>query len=1009
MKLTGGEELRRKFLAVFVGLLFLSLLSFSNSGTEISKYKIGEVYNGFKLLKKQPIKEYNAYGLYFEHLKSGAKLLKVLTKDDNKVFMITFKTLPDSDEGIPHILEHCVLNGSKNFPVKSPFDYLIKGGTLKTFLNAMTASDHTMYPVASRNLKDYFNLMHVYLDAVFYPLVLEDERIFKQEGWHYEIFKKDGELKINGVVYNEMKGAYSSPERYLYYYSGKHLFPHTVYGWESGGYPEDIPNLTYKKFIAFYKKYYHPSNSYIFLYGDAPLLKELEFIDKKYLSNFKKQKIDAFIPLEKPFPEVKEVVEVYPVTSTSSTKDKTYLSLSFVVGEGIDKNLTLSMDILSDALVNLPQAPIRVALREAGIGREVSAYIRSSIKQPVFNITVNNANPEDAEKFKSIVFKTLKEVSQKGVDKKVLQGLINRKEFSLREGKGGYKGLILGMSSVKGWLFEGDPFLTVGYEESIKFVKDNLKTDYFEKLIEDKLLKNTHALFLVLKPEKGLAEKIIKSEEEKLSKIRKSFSLKEIEKLIKDTKALKEYQKKKDSPEAIAKLPFLKLEDIEPRYDYYKIEEFKKDGITYLTYPVFTNKIVYIRYLFDYTTVPKELIPYVRLLSDVLTLLNTKNYSYGDLSTEINIYTGGINFYVGSYYKDRNPDKVLPKFIISSKATTDNLSKAIELIKEIVLNTKYDEPQRLKQVILRLHAQEDMKINYNGIGIAITRLFSYFEKSGKIDELTSGLSYYRFLTDLVKNYDKKSSQIILNLKKVSSLIFNKGNLEVGVFGEKSDIEKFISENMNFVESLSREKLKHYDYVFKFDTKNEGITSSSKVQYVVQGYNFKKLGYSYSGKMIVLNQILSTDYLWNQLRVLGGAYGGFSGFTSIGNVYIASYRDPHLKRTLKKYREAVDYLKNFKADREEMSRYIIGTLSRYEIPLRADQQGERALNYYYSGVKKDDIVKERDEILKTTSKDIQSMSEILKKIIDMNYYCVFGSEKKLKENKELFTRLIKAKE
>ncbi len=1000
----------KKFLFLITFTLILGMILLAVPQTSSSKFVVGKTYFGFKLLKKQPIKEYNAEGLYFEHLKSGAKLLKIVTKDDNKVFMITFKTLPYTDEGIPHILEHCVLNGSKHFPVKSPFDYLIKGGTLKTFLNAMTSSDHTMYPVSSRNLKDYFNLMHVYLDAVFYPLVLEDERIFKQEGWHYEIFSKDGKLKINGVVYNEMKGAFSSPETYLYYYTGKHLFsPESVYHWESGGFPKAIPNLTYEKFVNFYKEYYHPSNSYIYLYGNAPLMKELEFIDKNYLSNFKKTRINAIIHVDKPFKKIKEVTENYPVTSTSSTKNKTYLSLSFVVGKGIDQNLTLAMDLLSDYLVNLPQAPLRIALREAGIGRDVSAYYESSIKQPVFNITVKNANPGDFKKFKEIVFKVLKDVSRKGVDKKVLLGLLNRKEFALREGRGGYKGLILGMTSVSGWMFADDPFLTVGYEKPLAFIKKNLETGYFEQLIKNKLIKNTHALFLVLKPKKGLAEEIAKDEENMLEELKKKLSIKEIDELIKQTKALKAYQKEKDPKEAIEKLPFLKLSDIEPRYDYYKIEPITKNGIKYLTYPVFTNKIVYMRFFFNYSGVKKELIPYVRLLSDVLKLLNTKNYTFGDLSTEININTGGINFYVENFYINNDPENVLPVLSVYSKSMNDKIDKTLSLIEEIILRTNFDDPKRLKQVLLRLQAQEEMKLNYNGIGIAITRLFSYFDRGGKLDELTSGLSYYKFITKLVRNYDSKQNEIIENLKKVSELIFRKPNLEVGVFGEKSDISNFIKLSNSMISKLPQTKVRYHDYKFSYNVKNEGITSASKVQYVVQGYNYKKLGYKYSGKLRVLNQILSTDYLWNELRVLGGAYGGFSGFTMSGKVCLASYRDPHLKRTLEKYKKSVDYLKNFKAGKDEMARFIIGTLSKYEIPLRADQQGDRAINYYYTGIKKKDIIKEREEILSTTANDIKDYSKLLKKIIDKNYYCVFGAEKKLKEEKKLFTTLIKAKE
>jgi len=996
----------RKLLVLSVILLMLGLFSFSTilNSTEL---EIGKVYHGFKFLKKQKIKEYDADGLLFEHIKSGARLIKIITDDDNKTFMITFKTIPDCDCGMPHILEHSVLNGSKHFPVKSPFDILMKG-SLKTFLNAMTASDHTMYPVSSRNDKDYFNLMHVYLDAVFFPNVLTDKRIFMQEGWHYELIKKDGELTYNGVVYNEMKGVYSSPESYLEYYVNKNLFPDNTYHYESGGHPDSIPKLTYERFVKFYKRFYHPSNSYIYLYGDYDLMKELKFINNEYLSHFNKMDVNAFIPIQKPFSKMKEIVKNYPVSKTAKTKNQTFLDLSIVVGMGTDTKLNMAMDILSDVLVNLPSAPIRQALRKAGIGREVSAYSDDRRKQSVLSITVKNANPEDAPRFKEIVYKTLKEVVAKGLNKKVLQGLINRKEFRLREPKSGYKGLMLGLRMLSGWMFNNDPFLTAGYAKDLKAIKTNLETDYFEKLIVNMIIKNNHALLTVLKPKQGLMEENIAKVKKELADYKAKLSDKQLDELVKQTKALKKYQQTPNSPEALKTIPLLSLKDIKPREDFYSIKKETVNGITYLTYPVFTNDIVYGKLLFDLRAVPQDLIPYANLLSEVLGLLNTEKYKYGELSTEININTGGVNTYLNTFLKNYDSRKLIPKFVFSAKVLNDKLDKVFELANEVILKTKFDDKTRLKHVLMRIRSNLESMTQYNGIGLAITRLRSYLSPYGKIGELTRGLSYYKFVKNLTQNYDKNSTEIINNLKKVAALLFNRNNVEVSVTASEKDIKGFIKASEKLIKDLPVKNVKLNDYKFKFNTKNEGIISPSKVQYVIQGYNYKDLGYKYSGKMLVLNQILSTDYLQKQIRVLGGAYGGFAGFTKSGFGYFGSYRDPHLKRTLKKYKESVEYLKNFKANNRAMTRYIIGTLSKYEMPLTPQMKGNSALNNYYQEVTKEQVLKERRDILKTIPQDIRGFAKMVNDILSKNYYCVYGNEKKLKENKQLFTNLLESK-
>lgn len=999
-------------LAVFISMLFYCGQAAKKETKDVKKevkaaFEIGKVYHGFKFIKEQKITEYDAVGKLFEHQKSGARLLKIEADDDNNSFNIAFKTPPLSDSGTPHILEHSVLNGSKNFPVKSPFDELSKA-SLKTFLNAMTGSDVTTYPVSSRNKKDYKNLMHVYLDAVFFPLMKEDSRIFKQEGWHYELDSIDGPLTYKGVVYNEMKGSFSSPERELGYVVDKNMFPDTCYGLSSGGYPTAIPKLTYENFKAFHDRYYHPSNSYIMVYGDYPVMDELEFINREYLSKFDKIKVDSEIKMQKPFEKMKEVVAEYPLSKSGKDKGKTYFNLSFMSGKGKNRKLSMAMNILSYALVNFTDSPVRRALQDAGIGKEYTCY-NSNSKQMSFSITVEKANPEDKEKLKQIIFKTLEKVAKEGLDKKVVQGYINRMEFNLREPRAGLNGLIIGFNALTGWMYAEDPFLTISYKPQLIALRKAIDTGYFEKLIQEKILNNTHSVFTMLKPKKGLMEENIEKIKMELAEYKKTLSKEQLEQLVKETEELKEYQKQPNSKEALAKMPYLEIKDIAPRVNYFKISEKDFEGTKYLNYPVFSKEIVYVKALFNASTIPQKLIPYAALLTNVLGQLNSDNFSYGDLNKEINLHTGGINTSLRTYQKNRDMNDILPKVLLSGKVMNYKIKEFVKLCIELTNNSKFNDKKRLKEVLDRHQANLEAQMNYNGIGVAMTRLSSYYSISGKYSELTRGLSYTKFITALTRNFDKNSDDIIKKLEEVAKIIFTKSNLEVSVTAAEKDIKTFQNEMKGFVAALSDEKPEVQKYQFKFDNKNEGITSTSKVQYVLQGFNYKDLGYKYSGKMAVLTKILSTDYLHKKVRVMGGAYGGFCGINDDGMVYFGSYRDPNLKKTLEIYKKTTDYLKNFKVDKKSMSGYIIGTLSKFERPYTAKMKGNSALNNYYENISKANVQQVRKDILSTTPEDINGMMKMIEDILSKNYYCVFGNEKKIKESKDIFTKLIKAKD
>ncbi len=979
------------------------LLALTWSCQPKAEYKVGNVYHGFKLEQKKFVKEVNADCLYFTHEKSGARLLKIMADDENKLFNISFKTVPMTDYGTPHIFEHAVLQGSKNFPVKSPFDILSKG-SLNTFLNAMTSSDWTTYPVASMNNKDYFNLMHVYLDAVFNPLLHENDKIFKQEGWHYELDNIDGEITYKGVVYNEMQGAFSSPYRELNYLVKKTLFPDNTYGVESGGYPSEIPNLKIEDFRAFHKKYYHPENSYVLLYGNADLDKELSFINENYFSEYEKTGEKVVIPLQKGFDQRKEVEGTYPIAENASTKDKTYFTYSFVFGTTDDQESNLALNILSQALVGHESAPLRLAIQEAGIGKDIFAYDNSN-QQHVFTIGVEGANPEDKEAFKEIVFNTLEKVSKEGFDKDMLSGIINRMEFNLREGNTSQKGMMYLYSTIPTVFFSGNPFDGLEFEAPFANVKTNIETGLLQKIIKENLIDNTFCLLTTFAPEPGLENKRVEATRKKLADYKAGLSKEELQQLVNETKALKEYQETENTPEQIAMIPMLQLSDIEKEAKFYEVEEKTVDNNKVLFYNDFTNDILYTNLYFDLRVLPQELIPYAELLAEVMGAMNTEKYSFGELENALNINTGSFYTRTSSYLVKHSNDNFIPKFIVSCKATEEKENVAMEIVSEIINKTNYNDVERLKNLMLRHYSNTEYFINNKGINVALTRLSSYQTPYGQFRENTSGYNYYLFINDLMKNFDTKQDEIIENLNKTAKLLFNKDNMIASVSCSDKNYGTYEAALKNVIASLPNEKVEMQTWSFNPEVKNEGLMTSSKVQYVTKGANFKKLGYEWNPKMRVLNQILSREYLQTQIRVLGGAYGGFAGFGQSGTVYFASYRDPNLRESLENYDATPDFIENFDVDEQELTRYIIGTISNIEGPTTASQRGSMAVANYFEQATKEEAQAERDAILSTSVEDIKSFKKLVEDVLNQNIICVYGNEEKIKENNDLFKTTV----
>lgn len=961
-------------------------------------------YQGYTLISKKFVNEVNATCYYFEHDKSGAKVFKIAADDSNKTFVISFKTITDSDCGTPHILEHCVLEGSENFPVKSPFEEMAKG-SLKTFLNAMTGKDMTIYPVASMNTKDYFNLMHVYLDAVFNPLVLERPSTFYQEGWHYELLDPDEPVVYKGVVYNEMKGAFSSPDRELYYQTSRHLFPDICYRFSSGGRPEAIPELSYEDFISYYKTHYHPTNSYIFLYGDADMERELAFIDSAYLSAYDRADMEFTIPMQEPFVEMKEVVSPYSVSTGSETDDQSILRLSFVTGDGTDMELQMAMMVIQDVLVNQESAPLRLALQEAGIGRDVSAYA-SVLRQQSFNLTVKNANTSDKDRFRETVFSTLEKVVEEGLDKESVEGTINRMEFRLREGDDAQKGMTYMNWVLDSWMYAGNPYNGIEYEKPLAKVKSALTTDYLEQIIAERLLNNPHALLLVLEPEPGLDAVLEESTREKLQAYKSGLNDEEKESLIHATEELIALQDSEDSLEALRTIPKLSLQDVNPHAEWFQVEEKHTGGQEILYFEEFTNNVLYTNFFFDMRLVAQEDIPYLSILRRLLGKMDTENFSYEELEKSLNIHTGG--FYAGylTTLDSKHDDLLIPKFNISVKVMKDKSDKLVELVEEILLRSDFTDTTRIRNLLNQQLARVESNVKGNGFGYALTRERSYHSQAGVFSEISDGLTYYWFLKELMDSFEGRAEDLLQKLTEISGSMFSKNNMILGVSCGVDDYPDLESKLTEMAVRFPETSATPFQWELVPEIRNEGLMAASKVQYVVQGANFKSLGYEFNGHMMVLNKVIGLEWLHPQIRVKGGAYGGFGSFSQNGEAFFGSYRDPNLAETLENFAGTSGFLKEFKAGDEEITQFIIGTISGLDRPMTASQKGNLAIRNYFSNYSAAEHQKVRDEVLATSLEDLRGMVPLVNDVLNLHAYCVYGNQEKILENKELFMSVIK---
>ena len=950
--------------------------------------------DAYEVLREEQIDDVHAHGTLLRHKKTGARVVLLSNDDENKVFTIGFRTPPENSTGVAHIIEHTVLCGSRKFPLKDPFVELAKG-SLNTFLNAMTYPDKTIFPVASCNDADFQNLMDVYLDAVFYPNIYRNELIFRQEGWHYHLENTDDPLTYNGVVYNEMKGAFSSAEEVLDRSVFSALFPDTPYGVESGGDPECIPELTYEEFLDFHRKYYHPSNSYIYLYGNMDMEEKLDWMDREYLSRFEAARVDSAIPYQKPFKEWKSLVMDYPVLDDEPLEENTYLSASYVVGSSLDTTLNVAFSVLEYVLLDAPGAPVKQALLDAHVGKDISGSYEDSTCQPFFTIEAKNAREEDRERFLTIIRETLEKLTKEGLDRKALASGINFFEFRFREADYATfpKGLIYGIELFVSWLYDDDrPFDYLKQLSVFEELKQKAEEGYFEGLIRKYLLENSHGADVVLRPRRGLAARKEAEEAEKLAAYKASLGREE----------LKEYQESEETPEALACIPLLQRSDISRKTPVaLRTEKADADGTDVLYHDYFTNGIGYLTLLFQTEQVPDDLIPYMGILKSVLGYVSTENYTYGQLFHEINASTGGISCGL-QIFPGRDPEDAGTRlFGVRAKYLYPQQGFVFRMIREILLTSKLEDEKRLREILASLKARLQSSLAAAGHNTAASRALSYCSPVYGWQERIGGIAFYRVVEELESHFEERKDDLIRRLKRLMKLIFRPENLTVSLTSDAEGREGLEEQVKALKAVLCREPVETGKMEWQPEQKNEGFCTSGQVQYVAAAGNFRKAGFAYTGALRILKTVLNYDYLWMNLRVKGGAYGCMSAFRRTGESFLVSYRDPHLKRTLEVYEGLPEYLRQFHADEREMTKYIIGTVSELDVPLNASAKGAVALNAWFSGLTEEDFQREREQILDADEEDIRKLADLTEAVLKQHNICVVGSEKSVEDAADVF--------
>lgn len=962
-----------------------------------------EQVQAYELVEERRIKELDSTGYLLRHKKTGARICVLENEDPNKVFYIGFRTPAPDDTGVPHIMEHSVLCGSRLFPAKDPFVELAKG-SLNTFLNAMTYPDKTVYPVASCNDQDFQNLIHVYMDAVFYPNIYDRKEIFQQEGWHYELEEPEGELTLNGVVYNEMKGAFSSPEGVLDREILASLYPDTTYANESGGDPDAIPELKYSEFLDFHSRYYHPSNSYVYLYGNCDMAEKLTWLDQAYLGKYDKLPIDSQVKLQKPFEKMAQVTRSYSISGEESLEHNTYLSYNKAVGTTLDARLYLAMQVVEYVLLSAPGAPLKQALLDAGIGKDILSSYDNGIRQPMFSIIAKNADACQKEAFVETIERTLSRIAEEGMDPRALEAGINYFEFRYREADfGNYPaGLMYGLQVLDSWLYADDaPFLHLEALDNFRFMREQIGEGYFEGLIRTWLLENPHASLVMIEPKQGLTARMDQKLQEKLEAYKASLTPEERRELIAATRHLHAYQEEPSTQEELEKIPMLSREDIGKEARPFCNEEQKAGDTTLVFHEVNTRGIGYISLIFRADQVPQRLFPYLGILKGILGFVDTESYRYTEFSNEVNRRTGGILSCVSGFGDVRDSKAYTSTFEVRAKTLYENLEFAFAMMEEMMCRSLFTDGKRLYEIVAQAKSRLQMVMNTAGHSMALLRAMSYFSRSAYLNDLTGGVAFYERIEELEAAFEEKKEEFIQNLQELVHMLFRKENLIVSYTGQRESLAQAKALTEKLSGALFTDRIQKGSVEFVPNSSNEGLRTSAKIQYVAMAGNFREAGLPYTGSLKVLRTIMAYDYLWNQVRVKGGAYGCMNSYSRNGDTYLVSYRDPNLEKTLQVYEDSVEFVKNFQASERDMTRFIIGTISDLDVPLTPHVQGVRSMGAYLSHLTFEDVQRERDQVLSADSEAIRELAAYLQAVLAQKHLCVIGNEEKLNAQKELF--------
>ena len=942
----------------------------------------------FELLREERLEELNTRARLYRH-RTGAQLLSLANDDENKVFGINFRTPPEDSTGVAHILEHSVLCGSRKYPVKEPFVELIKG-SLNTFLNAFTYPDKTCYPVASTNLKDFYNLIDVYLDAVFHPRITP--AVLQQEGWHYEVEPDGSRLTYKGVVFNEMKGAYSDPERVAAEYAQQSLFPDTTYGVESGGHPRAIPDLTFEQFEQFHSQYYHPSNARIFFYGDDDIDRRLDLLEE-YLSDFEPRSIDSTIVDQPRFSEPRRLEHVY---ASEGEEAASFVTVNWLLDGEIDLDDRRALQVLDYVLLGTPASALRKALIDSGLGEDVTGSgLETEMKQLFFGAGLKGVHERDIDAVAELVVGTLEKVVEEGVDAGMVAAALNTAEFRLRENNTGSfpRGLALMLRSLAHWLYDRDPLESLRFEDSLARLRQRIDEDdrYLPELIRCHLLENKHRTTVVLRPDEGEGARQEAAEQERLVAAYAQMDESTLQEVADTARALQEAQERPDDPADLAKLPRLELSDLQSKITTIPIEETEVEGVKTLHHDLFTNGIAYFDIGFDLSVLPQEYLPYVPLFGRALLEMGTKDESFVQLQQRIGAETGGL-WTQQVLSGHRQSDALHAYLFLRGKSTVTRTSELMALLRDVLCRGRLDDRARFMQMALEEKAGEESGLVPGGHRVVSLRLRSRFDKASWLSEQMRGVDYLFFLRRLVADIDQDWPSVQKRLEEMRDLLFSRSGALCNVTLSGDDRSLFDGELAAMLSSLPAVDRSKQTWTQPEHTGSEGLLIPAQVNYVGKAANLYDLGYALHGSSTVVSRYLGASWLWDRIRVQGGAYGAFCSFDPFSGILgYASYRDPNVLNTLDNYDGSGAFLRQLDINQDELSKAIIGTigdLDSYQLP---DAKGYTSMMRHLTGI--DEVYRQRmrDEILGTTAEDFHFFADILDRGASQGVVAVLGGE------------------